>query len=31
VLKKGQGLEGVFERARELFEAGSKRRRAAKA
>jgi bifunctional non-homologous end joining protein LigD len=31
VLKKGQKLEGVFERARELFEAGSKRRRAAKA
>jgi bifunctional non-homologous end joining protein LigD len=31
VLKKGQRLEGVFERARELFESGSKRRRAAKA
>ena len=31
VLKKGQRLEGVFERARELFEAGQKRRRAAKA
>jgi bifunctional non-homologous end joining protein LigD len=31
VLKKKQRLEGVFERARELFEAGSKRRRAAKA
>jgi bifunctional non-homologous end joining protein LigD len=31
VLKKRQKLEGVFERARELFEEGSKRRRAAKA
>ena len=31
VLKKGQRLEGVFERARELFESGAKRRRAAKA
>jgi bifunctional non-homologous end joining protein LigD len=31
VLKKGQKLEGVFERARELFESGPKRRRAAKA
>jgi bifunctional non-homologous end joining protein LigD len=31
VLKKGQRLEGVFELARELFESGQKRRRAAKA
>jgi bifunctional non-homologous end joining protein LigD len=31
VLRKKQKLEGVFERARELFESGSKRRRAAKA
>ena len=31
VLRKKQRLEGVFERARELFEAGAKRRRAAKA
>lgn len=31
VLGKGQKLEGVFERARELFEPGRKRRRAAKA
>jgi bifunctional non-homologous end joining protein LigD len=30
VLKKGQRLEGVFERARELFEEGSKKRRAAR-
>ena len=26
VLKKRQSLEGVFERARELFKAGSKKR-----
>lgn len=31
VLKKAQKLEGVFERARELFESRQKRRRAAKA
>jgi bifunctional non-homologous end joining protein LigD len=31
VLKKSQSLDGVFERARELFESGQKRRRAAKA
>jgi bifunctional non-homologous end joining protein LigD len=31
VLKKGQKLEGVFDKARELFESGQKRRRAAKA
>jgi bifunctional non-homologous end joining protein LigD len=31
VLRKRQKLEGVFERARELFESGRKRRRAAKA
>jgi bifunctional non-homologous end joining protein LigD len=31
VLRKKQKLEGVFERARELFESGQKRRRAAKA
>ncbi|MFL6286685.1 MAG: non-homologous end-joining DNA ligase [Pyrinomonadaceae bacterium] len=31
VLRKRQKLEGVFERARELFESGQKRRRAAKA
>jgi bifunctional non-homologous end joining protein LigD len=30
VLRKRQRLEGVFERARELFESGQKRRRAAK-
>jgi bifunctional non-homologous end joining protein LigD len=29
VLKKGQRLEGVFERARELFEEGSKKKRGA--
>jgi bifunctional non-homologous end joining protein LigD len=29
VLKKGQRLEGVFERAREMFEQGSKKRRGA--
>lgn len=31
VLRKRQTLEGVFERARELFESGQKRRRSAKA
>ncbi|HVF67956.1 MAG TPA: non-homologous end-joining DNA ligase [Pyrinomonadaceae bacterium] len=31
VLKKGQRLEGVFDKARELFESGRKSRRAAKA
>lgn len=31
VLKKGQKLEGVFDKARELFESGQKRKRAAKA
>jgi bifunctional non-homologous end joining protein LigD len=31
VLKKGQTLEGVFERARELFEEGSKKKRAQRA
>ena len=30
VLKKRQGLEGVFERARELFEEGAKKRRGAR-
>jgi hypothetical protein len=30
VLKKGQRLEGVFERAREMYEAGSKKGRRAR-
>jgi bifunctional non-homologous end joining protein LigD len=30
VLKKGQRLEGVFERAREMYEEGSKKRRSAR-